>query len=257
MDHNNIINQFISNLDKHGFNSSLLKSELFDFNQKFVLYNAIRSCAKLELLANPTINAYAMEEMLDEQRAIISEMQQYHGIDPEHYTISQILELNDALAHKLDITHYKSHKYSAEHMYVAKTFQIEKLNGLDKITPVMDILDVVQLRDNARWLKNMHTKIVETSLDSKSELQLVVSTNEDVLKYFEQYDKNNAIKKWREDGKINTSDNFHYLDNENPERVMAILNQEFKTDVQLNLNHQQRSKTLEIASKTTARDFEI
>lgn len=255
MDNPKIIKQFISNLDKNGFDSSLLKNDLFDFNQKFVLYNAIRSCANLEILANPDIDAYEMEDILDEQRALVGEMRKSHGIDPKKYNLSQLLELNDALAHGLDITHYKSHEYSAEHMYVAKTFQIEKLSGLDEITPGMDILNVVKLRDDSRKLKNLFTPDIHNSF--KSNIILKVSTNEEVLKYFEQYDKNNDINKWRETGKIKTSVAFHYLENENPERVASLLNYEFKTNIKIDLDNCKQHNSYEVVNKNFEHDFEI
>ena len=68
------------------------------------------------------------------------------------------------------------------------------------------------------------------------EITLKVNSNEDVLKYFEQYDKNNDIDTWREAGKIKTADAFHYLENENPERVALLLNREFGTDVTIGYN---------------------
>jgi N12 class adenine-specific DNA methylase/predicted RNA methylase len=66
---------------------------------------------------------------------------------------------------------------------------------------------------------------------SLSDKVVGINTNEDVLKQFEQFDKDNQIEKWREIGKIKTDTDFHYLENENPERVTAVLNQEFKTDI--------------------------
>ena len=98
MDNNKLINQFIANLDKKGLDSSLLESDLFNFNQKFVLYNAISSGANLDVLASPDIDAYEMEDILDEQHAMMKEMRNNHGINPEYYNMSQLLELNDALA---------------------------------------------------------------------------------------------------------------------------------------------------------------
>lgn len=69
--------------------------------------------------------------------------------------------------------------------------------------------------------------------DNKTGSQIGINTNEDVLKHFEQYDKNNDIAKWRESGLIETKSQFHYLDTHNPERVASVLNHEFKTDVKV------------------------
>ncbi|MBY0379100.1 MAG: hypothetical protein K2P99_01725 [Burkholderiales bacterium] len=156
MDNNKLINQFIANLDRKGLDSSLLENDIFDFSQKFVIYNAIITGANLEVIANPNIDAYEMEDILDEQRAMMKEMRNNHGINPEYYNISQLLELNDALAHNLDISQYKNHEYTANHMYIAKTFQIEKLDGMDNITPDMPISELIKLRNNAREVKALH-----------------------------------------------------------------------------------------------------
>ena len=69
--------------------------------------------------------------------------------------------------------------------------------------------------------------------DSANGMQLNIHTNSDVLKYFEIYDKNHQIENWIENGKIKTQIDFHYLENENPERVAAVLNTEFKTSVKV------------------------
>ena len=72
-----------------------------------------------------------------------------------------------------------------------------------------------------------------TLTDNKTGSQVGINTNEDVLKHFEQYDKDNQIANWRETGLIETKTQFHYLDNANPERVASVLNHEFKTDVKV------------------------
>ena len=166
MDNNKLINQFIANLDKKGLDSSLLESDLFDFNQKFVLYNAISSGANLDVLANPDIDAYEMEDILDEQRAMMKEMRNNHGINPEYYNMSQLLELNDALAHDLDISQYKNHEYTANHMYIAKTFQIENLKGIEQVLPNMQMHELINLRDYARQI---NIKFVEENNMKKNE----------------------------------------------------------------------------------------
>ncbi len=61
--------------------------------------------------------------------------------------------------------------------------------------------------------------------------QVGITNNADVLKYFEKYDSTNQIASWLEAGKIKTQTDFHYLENENPERVASVLNYEFKTDI--------------------------
>jgi broad-specificity NMP kinase len=63
--------------------------------------------------------------------------------------------------------------------------------------------------------------------------QLPINTNSDVIQYFRQYDKDNKIPTWIEQGKIKTDNDFHYLENENPERVASVLNYEFKTDIKV------------------------
>lgn len=69
--------------------------------------------------------------------------------------------------------------------------------------------------------------------NNKTGSQVGINTNDDVLKHFEQYDKDNQIAKWRESGLIETKTQFHYLDDENPERVASVLNHEFKTDIKV------------------------
>jgi hypothetical protein len=150
VDNENIIRQFIANLDNKGLDSSLLKENIFNFEQKFVLYNAIRSGANLEMIANPDIPSNEMEDILDEQRFIIREMRKHYGINPDNYNINQILELNDGITHNLDITPYLSYEYSAEHMHVAKTFQQEKLPGLEQLNPSTTISEFCELRNEMR-----------------------------------------------------------------------------------------------------------
>ena len=65
--------------------------------------------------------------------------------------------------------------------------------------------------------------------------KISVGTNEDVLNHFSRYDKEDHIAKWREAGLVETQDQFHYLDVENPIRLTSILNREFKTDVKVEL----------------------
>ena len=88
-------------------------------------------------------------------------------------------------------------------------------------------LEILQkdLEKDYQTYKSIHKSIIITSS----------TTNADILKYFEQYDTNNDINKWRETGKIKTADTFHYLDNENPKRVATILNQAFNTNVHIEL----------------------
>ncbi|MCE2706857.1 MAG: hypothetical protein LW807_07260 [Proteobacteria bacterium] len=199
MDNNKLIKQFVANLDKKGLDSSLLENDIFDFNQKFVLYNAIRSGANLEVLANPDIDAYEMEDILDEQRDMMKEMRNNHGINPEKYNLSQLLELNDAIVHNLDISQYKNHEYTANHMYIAKTFQIEKLEGIDNITPDMSISELIKLRDDARELKtfinleNDEQNINEQSHHLQNNTSSIVmnmppnfDNNEEVIKFFNE-----------------------------------------------------------------------
>jgi UDP-N-acetylglucosamine kinase len=122
---------------------------------------------------------------------------------------------------------------------------IESLKLERDITPSeLNELEMIrkELEKDYQIYKSIHKSIVITNSTS----------NEDVLKYFEQYDKNNNIDKWRETGKIKTESDFHYLDNENPERVATILNQAFNTNVQIE-SVKSQNHTLE----TTENNIEI
>ena len=84
-----------------------------------------------------------------------------------------------------------------------------------------------------------------------------INTNEDVLKHFEKYDTSNKIASWQESGKIKTESDFHYLDNENPERVAAVLNQEFKTDIEVKEHKPELSMDNEAIDSKIENDIEV
>lgn len=70
--------------------------------------------------------------------------------------------------------------------------------------------------------------------DNHTGKQVVLNSNNDVLKYYEQhYDNDNKIASWRKAGKIEANNDFHYLVDENPYRVALILNKEFNTNISI------------------------
>jgi hypothetical protein len=86
---------------------------------------------------------------------------------------------------------------------------------------------------NQQNTKDLSSKFILT--DAIANEKISINTNEDVLKYFEKYDSSKEIEQWRESGLIETKRQFHYLTNENPERVAYVLNHEFKTEISVQL----------------------
>jgi glycogen debranching enzyme len=84
-----------------------------------------------------------------------------------------------------------------------------------------------------------------------------INTNEDVLKHFEKYDSANQIATWRENGKIKTQADFHFLDNEMPERVAAVLNQEYGTKVEVKDDAPEISLKQDVQEQKTVTDIEL
>lgn len=211
MENNKLILQFIKSLEDKGISASMLKQDEFDDKQKHVLYRALVNRASLENIAYPELSAYEMEDILDHELDLAKNLNLKYDIDPKLYNMKQLYELHDAVTKGCDISKYKSPEYSAEQMHFVKSLQ----NG-----------------------EQPETKFVLIDRFT-GEIQ-GVNTNEDVLRYFEQYDTNNHAAKWREDGKIETIETFHFLEEENPERLASVLNNKFHTDVtveQLNLSN--------------------
>lgn len=203
MENNKLILQFIKSLEDKGISAAMLKGNDFDDKQKHVLYRALVNRVSLESIAYPELSAYEMEEILDYELDMTKNLQLKHGIDPKLYELRQLYQLNDALTNGYDISKYKSPEFSAEQMHFAKTLQCLQ----------------------------QETKFV--LIDKQTGEIQGVNTNTDVLRYFEQYDTYHQITKWRELGKIETANIFHFLAEENPERLAYVLNKEFSTDVQI------------------------
>jgi hypothetical protein len=214
-----LILQFIKSLEDKGIDASMLKDNDFDDKQKHVLYRALVNRASLESIAYPELSAYEMEDILDHELDMTKNLHLQYDIDPKLYDLKQLYELNDALAKGCDISKYRLPEFSAEQMHFAKTIQCGE---------------------------HPETKFV--LIDRYTGEIQGVNTNADVLGYFKQYDANDQIAKWRESGKIETSETFHFLAEENPERLTLVLNDQFHTDVTVEELNLQRGN-VELAGK--------
>lgn len=114
-----LLDGMIKSIESKGLDSSILKDDLYDFDQKFVLRRAMITGASLENIANPDIPADEMESILDEQQEMVANLQENHNLDPTKYDLKQLQELDKALSKGLDISHYKDPAFSADQMYLA------------------------------------------------------------------------------------------------------------------------------------------
>ncbi len=140
------LNRMIKSFESKGLDSSILKDDIYDIKQKFVLGRAISTATSLENIANPDISADEMEFILDEQLDMIKNLEVNHNLDPAKYDLKQLQELDKALEKGLDISHYKDPAFSPEQMYLATTFQEGGIDQMEKIKPEMSTNEIINLR---------------------------------------------------------------------------------------------------------------
>ncbi len=187
MDNTKIYQQWELTLAQRGVDSSFLEDPLYNFEQKFALYRSARLGHNLHGIANPDMPATEMEDIIDEQLEYLKYTRAELGIDTSKYTFEQIYELNEALTKGLDVTHYKSHEFSAEHMHIAKTFQEEGLPGIEQIHPDKSIPDLIQFRAQTRQILQKTNTISDVAHKSYE----LYNAKE---KYLEQSDKAYALE---------------------------------------------------------------
>ena len=102
------------------------------------------------------------------------------------------------------------------------------------------VISLIHQNNNPQSTITEINKLKEDSLTVQSKFKLTdgdiqknINTNQDVLNYFNQYDKENNIPKWQQAGLVETTTQFHYLDFENPTRLASVLNREFKTEIKV------------------------
>lgn len=168
MDNSKIYDQWGLTLAQKGIDSSFLEDDLYSFDQKFALYRSARLGHRLYGIDNPDIPASEMEDIIDEQLDLIKKTRAELGIDPSKYNFDQMYELNEALVKDLDVTPYKSHEFSAEHMHIAKTFQLEGLPGIEQISHDKTVQELLDIRaQNRQILHDTKTELfVEMDLVS-------------------------------------------------------------------------------------------
>jgi hypothetical protein len=213
MDNNKIIQQWISNLETNGIDSSILESDVYDFQQKFVVYRATRLGLILDDILNPNIPAIEMENMVDEYIMDIKNITKTLALDIDKYTFAQIRELNDAIFKGFDTSLYNSYQYSAQHMYVAKTFQQEGLLGLENLNPQTSLVELLQMRDNERIIKYNNYNLSQF-IDSAS-----------VLNYFEKINPE-LVEQIKIDGKLEVkgiNGGTVYLSDNEPQYLANLL----------------------------------
>lgn len=185
-----LLDGMIKSVESKGLDSSILKDDLYNFDQKFVLRRAIITDSSLENIANPDIPADEMESILNEQQEMMANLQENHNLDPAKYDLKQLQELDKALNKGLDISHYKDPAFSPEQMYLATTFQEGGIEGLTDIKPTWSTDDILALRaENLNIAHHQENRVIPT-LDkiatseglSLDELQNLINNGADVNK---------------------------------------------------------------------------
>lgn len=208
---NKILEQFSANLNAKNIDDSFLENNAYDFNQKFALYRSARLGLNLEGVANPDIPSMEMEEIIDEQLDQIKNARRELQINVDDYNYNQIYELTSAIQKGYDVTQYMNPEFSAEHMYLAKTFQQEKLSGLEQIKSNMYISELIDFRQEMR--------------EEKQKIDKVLQTTDSVLAYYTQINSN-AIEAIKQTGYIEVSGvngGISYLKDKEPYKLAELL----------------------------------
>lgn len=199
LDENKLIEARIQELESKGIDASLLKDDIFTFDQKFELARAITNKINPNIIANPEIPHAEMSDLIDEQISIAIKLRDSQGINPENYNFKQLAELQHAVTMGLDVSHYKDPAYSADQMYIAKSFQVDKIPGIEQLTPNMST-------DEMQAFKTSMQLAIDSFNDSKVNKKIDLSTNDSVLSYFQSIDPE-LVAKIKHDGKIDVPGN--------------------------------------------------
>lgn len=148
-----LIKQFIESLESKDINANILKDNNYNNDQKFVLFRALIKSHSIENISDPNISADEMEDILDNEISMIKELRQENNINPDDYTLKQLYELNNALKQGFNVELYKNPEFSADQMYIAKTFQQYhpkySLSGLNELEPSMSKNEMLEIRKNS------------------------------------------------------------------------------------------------------------
>lgn len=191
-----LLDGMIKSVESKGLDSSILKDDLYNFDQKFVLRRAIITDSSLENIANPDIPADEMESILNEQQEMVANLEANHNLDPATYNLKQLQELDKALNKGLDISHYKDPAFSSEQMYLATTFQEGGIEGLTDIKPTWSTDDILALRsENLNIAHQQENRVIPTldKMDTEDgvtlqELQTLIINGADVNKAIVNHD---------------------------------------------------------------------
>lgn len=208
---NKILEQLSANLKTKNIDDSFLENDEYDFNQKFALYRSARLGLNLDGIANPDIPSIEMDEIIDEQLDQIKNARRELQINVDDYNYNQIHELTTAIQKGYDVTHYMKPEFSAEHMYLARTFQQEKLPGLEQVKSNMSISELIDFRQEMR--------------EEKHKVGKALQTTDSVLEY---YAKTNSelTDKVKKDGYIEisgVSGGICHLSDKDPHRLAELL----------------------------------
>ena len=121
---------------------------------------------------------------------------------------------------------------------------------MDGLGVVSDALDKLKIKTP----EILSAKYILT--DALTGTKIGLNTNAEALKYFEQYDKGNAIPGWIKADKVKTEDSFHFLDDENPVHLATVLNREFKTEIKVQSVEKIKALAIE-AQRQKSREIEL
>ena len=268
-----ILEQFAATLASLNTDASFLQDENFTFDQKFVLYRSARHGHNLANINDPNIPPHEMEAILDEQLDMLKNLRRELNIDTKKYNFEHIRELHDAMINGLDISLYKSHEFSAEHMHIAKTFQQEGLPGIEQIHPDKSIEELTDLRQDIRQkhstqqehnppistsietTKNLLQKKTQDTIENNSEfvetvspeinskyiisdpnssIKVGVNTNQEFLDYVRKLNPL-VVEQIEAKGFIESKGNgILYLNQEHPPTLAKLISLELKLDLSCN-----------------------
>ncbi|RTL11795.1 MAG: hypothetical protein EKK54_06260 [Neisseriaceae bacterium] len=140
------VKRALERLEQNHIDTSVIDTDKFTNDQIMVLCRGLERHQDISNITNPDISDNEMEQILDDEFDIGSNLMFSHGINPQNYKIGQLYELNEALNKGYDITPYKSPEFSAAHMFLARTYQENNL-PLDGITPQATLPSIIERRN--------------------------------------------------------------------------------------------------------------
>lgn len=208
---NKILEQLSANLKAKNIDDSFLENDAYDFNQKFALYRSARLGLNLEGIANPDIPSIEMDEIIDEQLDQIKSARRELQINVEDYNYNQIHELTSAIQKGYDVTQYMKPEFSAEHMYLARTFQQENLLGLEQVKSSMSISELIDFRQDMR--------------EEKQKIDQALQTTDSVLEYYTKVDPVtvDAVKEKGYIEVLGVNGGISHLNDQDPNRLAELL----------------------------------